>query len=274
MVRRCIPVLLLLAACGGRPAAPPTAHRVVSLLPSFTEILFAIGAGDRVVGRSRFDVDPPEALAVPSVGDGLNPNVEAIAARSPDLVVLYQSAANAAAIDQLERLGVAVLALRGDQLDDVPRIARLLGERTGTLARADSLASAFERALDSARTSRPPAFRLSALILAWDQPPIVIGAGSFQSELVELAGLANAFGDIAAPSSQVTLETIVARDPDVVIHSGERPTPAWARRPEWRAVPAVRAGRFLRFDGTAFQHPSFRSLEAARALAARARSLD
>src|SRR5207247_7697342 len=93
VMRRLLLSVLILCGCHStarRPDGPP-AHRIVSLLPSFTEILFAIGAGDRVVGRTQWCDYPPAALAVPSVGEALPPNVEAVAARRPDLVVLYNA---------------------------------------------------------------------------------------------------------------------------------------------------------------------------------------
>src|SRR6266566_8176583 len=88
-----------------RVALAAPARRVVSLLPSFTEMLFAIGAGDRLVGRTTWCDYPPAARAVPSVGDGIPPNIEAVAARRPDLVVLYRSAPNVTVRDELARLG-------------------------------------------------------------------------------------------------------------------------------------------------------------------------
>src|SRR5262245_35593528 len=96
VLRRLLVGFLLLAAChtSARRHESPPARRIVSLLPSFTEILFAIGAGDRVVGRTTWCDYPPEALAVTSVGDGMPPNIEAVAARKPDLVVLYNSGQN------------------------------------------------------------------------------------------------------------------------------------------------------------------------------------
>src|SRR5256714_8680852 len=93
----------------GTLAAP--ARRILSLLPSFTEILFAIGAGDRAVGRTTWCDYPPQALAVPSVGDGMPPSVEAVGARHPDLVVLYRSRPNVAPAEQLRRLGLRAVRL-------------------------------------------------------------------------------------------------------------------------------------------------------------------
>jgi iron complex transport system substrate-binding protein len=262
------PAIVLTDDLGAAVVLPAPARRVVSLAPSHTDLLFAIGAGDRVVGRTQWASWPPEALDVPSVGDGLNPNVEAIAGYQPDLVVAYASAANATATSQLAELGVPVFNLRTDRLDDVARGARLLGQLTGYEAAADSLAAVFAAALDSARRSVPAGPRPRALLLAWEQPPIVIGGGSFQSEILRLAGVENVFSDIAQPSAQVTIETIVARDPDVVVRLGSTGIPAWAARPEWRAIRAVRERRFVGVEGLEFEHPSFRALDGVRRLRA------
>lgn len=290
---RVIVSLLVLAACTGREAqgrqgveerlpvavrddagravrlARP-AERIVSLAPPFTELLFALGAGNRVVGRTRWDEDPHAARAVPAVGDGLDPNVEAIVAQRPDLVVFYQSASNAAAIARLDELCVASISIRLDRIADYRRAVRLLARLTGTTPAADSLLAEFDRDLAAAaapareRPRRP----LSVLVLAWDNPPIVIGAGSFLSELVALAGARNAFADVAQPSAQVSIETIAARDPDVVLVTGGAGAPSLAGRPEWRSVAAIRNRRFVRVEGTEFAWPSSRTPAAVRQLRA------
>ncbi len=275
----------LLGACGAGeppPAGPViddagravrlerTARRIVSLSPSTTELLFAIGAGDRVVGRTRWCVDPPEARDVPSVGDGLDPNVEMIVARRPDLVVFYRSAMNAAAIEQLDRLGIATASVQLDGLADLSRAALLLGRLTGDSARADSLVQVFRREL-AAVSIAPSDDAPTVLLLAWDNPPITIGAASFLSEIVGRAGARNVFGDIGQPSGGVSLEAIAARGPDVVLLTEGEERPAFAQRPEWQVVDAVREGRFILASGTEFAHPSFR---AARAISALRAALD
>lgn len=237
------------------------ARRVVSLAPSITELLFALGAGDQVVGRTVYDKYPPAALQVPAVGDGLNPSVEAIVARHPDLVLLYRSAHTDAAAQQLERLGVPTLVVRHDGLADIARTARLLGRATGQ----DSGGQAVGRSVDSLLAQPLPPVRSRIAYVVWDSPPIVIGAGSFLDELARRAGADNVFHDIATPSATVSIETIVARDPDwiaVVRDSiGDEP-PAWSRRPEWRVVRAVRQGRFLMLPADLFGQPSARAREA------------
>lgn len=237
------------------------AHRVVSLAPSITELLFALGAGDRVVGRTVYDRYPPAALQVPAVGDGLNPSVEAIVARHPDLVLLYRSAHTDAAAQQLEHLGIPTLVVRHDGLADIARTARLLGRATGQ----DSAGQAVGRSVDSLLAQPLPPVRSRIAYVVWDAPPIVIGAGSFLDELARRAGAENVFHDIATPSATVSIETIVARDPDwiaVVRDSAGDEPPAWSRRPEWRVVRAVRQGRFLMLPADLFGQPSARAREA------------
>src|SRR5689334_1669636 len=111
--------VLIVAGCSSaaRHRDGPPARRIVSLLPSFTEILFAIGAGDQVVGRTQWCDYPPAALHVPSVGEGLPPNIEAVAARQPDLVVLYNAGPNVTAAKQLDRLGIGTALIDLNRLE-------------------------------------------------------------------------------------------------------------------------------------------------------------
>jgi len=242
-------------------AAP--ARRIVSLLPSFTEILFAIGAGDRLVGRTTWCDYPPEALAVPSVGDGMPPSVEAVAARRPDLVVLYRSGPNVTAAEQLERLGVRTVLFDLNLLEQLGPVVRRLGTLTGRPAAADSLA----RVMDSLAAQPPTPSTQSLVFIVWDNPPIVIGAGSYLDRLAALAGARNVFHDIGSPSAQVSIETIAARDPDfVALLSDSAVPPRYAARPEWRVVRAVRTARFLLLPGQLFGRPGPRAAEAIREL--------
>ena len=234
------------------------ARRIVSLNPTTTELLFALGAGDRLVGRTDACDYPAAAAGVASVGPWLPPNVEAVAARSPDLVLLYQGPTNAAAASRFRSLGIPVLALRTDHLADVPRIARLLGRVVDAVPAADSLARSFEAALDALRRSAEPAPTAGVVLLAWDQPLIVLGAGSFVSELLQLAGARNIFEDLPLASAPVSLESVVARSPLAIVTVGAM-TAGFASRPEWQAVRAVRRHRLLTLTESAFNRPSPRA---------------
>jgi iron complex transport system substrate-binding protein len=272
--------LLILAACRGgagpdagitliddagdtvRLAAP--ARRVVSLIPATTELLFAIGADSAVVGRTSYCDYPPAATKVRDLGDGIRPNIEAVIASRPDLVVLYNSGQNAAVAGRLRELGVAAVRVNTDALSSVPRVARILGKLTGRERAADSLAVVFDTALASA--TRPPAPRRpTVLLLVWEQPPMTIGRGSFLSELVERAGAENLFADVAASSGVVSIEAVAARDPDLIFTTTDGPS-SFATRPEWRVVAAVKRKRFLRVSGSEFNRPSPRSPMAIREL--------
>jgi iron complex transport system substrate-binding protein len=248
-----------------RLASP--AKRVVSLIPASTELLFAIGADSLVVGRTSYCDYPPRAKSVPNLGDGIKPNLEAVLAQRPDLVVLYNSGQNAAVAGRLRELGVPSLRINTDALSSVSRVARMLGDLTGHRQSADSVAAVFDTAL-AAATQPPAANRPKVLLLVWEQPPMTIGRGSFLSELVERAGGENLFADVSASSGIVSVEAVAARNPDLIFSTTEGPI-AFASRPEWQVVRAVRERRFLRVVGSEFNRPSPRAPAAIRELAAR-----
>ncbi|HEX6107475.1 MAG TPA: helical backbone metal receptor [Gemmatimonadales bacterium] len=277
------PVLaLVLLGCGGgshadarRPLVDDAgdtvrvtvpARRVVSLIPATTELLFAIGAGAQLVGRTAWCDYPAEVEDVPNLGDGISPNLEAVLAADPDLVVLYNSAQNARVADRLRELGVPALRVNTDALDDVGRLARVLGGLTGHQRAADSVATAVAAELDTV-TVPAGANRPDVLLLVWEQPPMTIGRGSFLNELVERAGGNNLFADVSATAGTVSIEAIAVRDPDLILTTADGPT-AFMDRPEWQAVPAVRDRRFIKVTGSEFSRPGPRTPAAIRELAA------
>ena len=237
------------------------ATRVVSLNPVTSEAMFAIGAGARLVGRTHFDAEPPAVRDVADVGNGLQPNVEAVLAVRPDLVVLYAADANRAAAAALRRAGVQTLALRTDRIADLSRALHALGVAVGDTAAAQLVADSVRRSIDAARATSPNSFRIFWHV--WDAPIITIGAGSYLDELVTLVGARNVFTDLLQPSPQVTLESVVQRNPDVVLAG---PTAAARLRidPRWRDVTAVRDGRVLIVDTALVGRPGVRMGEAAR----------
>jgi len=247
------------------------AQRVVSLIPAATELLFAIGAGALVVGRTQYCDYPASAQKVANLGDGIKPSIEAVLARKPDLVVLYNSGQNASVAVRLRELGIPAIRINTDVLTDVPRVAALLGELTGHRHAADSLAAVFDTALAHATQSRAP-HRPKVLLLVWEQPPMTVGRGSFLSELVERAGGENLFADVTTSSGVVSVEAVAARDPDLIFTIAQGPA-SFARRPEWQVIPAVRERRFLRVSGSEFDRPSPRAPAAIRELAARLSAL-
>ncbi len=255
---------------GDTAAVRTPATRIVSLIPATTELLFAIGAGGALVGRTQWCNYPPAAASVTDLGPGINPNVEAVVAARPDLVILYNSAQHAEVASRLRTLGIPAVRLNTDALSDVPRVAALLGRLTGHEAQADSVRTVFDSALASATRDSTAGTRPKVLLLVWEQPPMTIGRGSFLSELIERAGGRNLFGDVATSSGPVSIEAVTVRDPDLILTTTDGPA-SFATRPEWQVVRAVRERRFLQVTGSEYDRPGPRSPAAIRALSERLR---
>lgn len=270
-------VVTVLAGGMRAPAVPSglagqeaSAPRIVSLIPAATEILFAIGAGDRIVGRTHWDIYPAAARAIPDVGDGVRPALELVVAREPDLVILYAGAGNAGVAERLSDLGIATLSLRHDTLEDLDRNILALGEATGCPAAARRLQNRVREGL--ALVTESIRFREAPKVYydVWADPPITIGRGSYLDALIRAAGGENIFHDLADPSPQVSLEAIVSRAPEVILYpvsrqEAERAPPA--QRTGWMTVPAVASGGVRRIDGDLAHRLGPRIVEAALEIA-------
>lgn len=243
-----------------RLAAP--AQRVVSLNPNTTELIFALGFGDRLVGRTHWDLYPEAARAITDVGNGMQPNVEAVLGREPDLVILYASESNRAAVQQLHAAGIATLTLRTDHVADLARIAPIIADALGDSARGRLVADTVVATLDSLRALPRATEPRRVFWHIWDAPLMTIGAGSYLSELVSIAGADNIFDDLAAPSPQVSLEEVARRDPHAII-AGPNGAATIRGDSRWQAVRAVREGRVFVVDTTIVGRPGVRMGEAA-----------
>jgi ABC-type Fe3+-hydroxamate transport system substrate-binding protein len=240
--------------------------RIVSLNPTTTEILFAIGAGNRLVGRSTYDVFPGEAKSVADVGMPLRPNIEAVLAVHPDLVILYASADNRPATQRFQQAGVRTLALKIDSIAQFERDTRLLGRLTGDSAVAYALVDSVAATLDRVQTATKTLPRPTVFIPTWDRPLIAIGGGSFLSQLLDIAGARNIYEDIATPSAVVTIEDVAKRNPDYVMTSPAA-APTIGTDPKWRALSAVRQKHVLVYDTLLVGRPSVTLGAAARSIA-------
>ena len=267
LARTAVPVALLLTGCaeaesGGlapievEDAAGRTvrldapAGRVVSVIPSATEWILAIGAGDRLVARTDFDRHP--ALdTLPSVGGGLTPSIEWLAARRPDLVVAWPDAPSRSAVSRLESLGIPVYTAAAETRRDAFRTAAALGRLLGLGEDADAAIAEVHRGLDSVRTSVAEYPPMDVLYLVGLEPLTAAGPGTFVAELIGTAGGRNVLDGLDVRWPQLALEDVVARAPEVVIvaaaDAGE-PLEGLAERPGWRDVPAVVNGRVHAVD--------------------------
>jgi iron complex transport system substrate-binding protein len=252
-------------------------RRIVSLIPATTEMLFAIGAGDRVVGVSNYDRFPPEVERLPRAGGLLDPYIERILALTPDLVVLYDTQADLKT--QLERARVPFFRYEHRALADVTQTMRALGERIGLAAAADAAADRIEAQLAAIRAATAGRPRPRTLVVFGREAGTLRGIHAsggygFLHDLLEIAGGTDALGDIKRQSVTMSTEMVLSRAPEVIVELryGEALTPSRldAERRAWNAlasVPAVRNDRVHVLVGDEFVIPGPRVVEAARRLA-------
>jgi iron complex transport system substrate-binding protein len=195
------------------------AERIVSLVPSVTETLREIGATDRIVGRTDFDTSP-WAKELPSVGGGLEPNLEAIVALRPDLVVRFAGSQDRRTPARLDDLGIPHVAVRPDRVEDVLEAARLMGLATGRPDAARALVARIQHQLDDVRALVRSLPRKRVAYVLGGTPPWVAGPGTYIHELVTLAGGDNVFSDLDDLYAAVSPEEIRSRDIEIVLVSG------------------------------------------------------
>ena len=245
-------------------ARPP--RRIVSLNPTTTELLYAIGAGGRLVGRTTYDRIPPEVQAVRDLGPGLRPNVEAVLALRPDLVILYASQDNRDAARRLRAAHVPTVSYRVDRIADFARVTEALGRITGDSAAARVTIDTVGRTLAATFARRVGLPHPRVFWFLWESPLLAVGGGSFLNEMLKVAGARNVYDSLPGPSPAVTFEDLLRRDPDVVLASATTRAKMLAD-PKWRTLRAVREGRVLVFDTTIVNGPSARVGASAASLA-------
>ena len=280
---------LLIAAAGISSDAHPGQQadarakapaRIVSLVPAVTEMLFAIGAGPRVVGVSSFDHFPPEVERLPRVGALLDPDVERILSLRPDLVVVYRSQTDVLA--QLGRAQIPLFVYSHAGLADVTATMRRLGERVGLGTEAERLATEIERRLETMRAASAKATRPRTLVVfgrdAFALRGIYASGGiGFVNDMVTAAGGDNVFADAKREAVQATSELIISRAPEVIIELRAEPMDGATKEKELRtwsalaSVPAVRSGKVRILDDPRTVVPGPRVAEGIELIAAELR---
>ncbi len=204
------------------------AHRIVSLSPHITEILFAAGAGDRIVGTVDYSDYPPAAKRVTRIGGYENPDVEAIVALKPDLVIGWQSGNSPRDLEPLKRLGVPLFWSEPVRIDDVAGNLEQFGELSGTSSVAAPAAAAYRARLAELRRRYSGGAPVRTFYEIWNQPPTTVGGQQIIGSAIRLCGGVNIFDHLTAKAPVVSIEAVLAADPEVIVASG--PDDA---RPEW-----------------------------------------
>ena len=244
--------------------APP--QRIVSLLPSLTESVCALGGCARLVGTDRFSNSPASVRALPKLGGLEDAQIERVAALRPDVVL---AAPSARAIDRLEALGLKVLVLESRDHADVQRTLKTLAQLLGAPAEAGKVWAVIERELVDAAARVPPRLRGQRVYFEVDATPYAAGASSFIGQTLSRLGLANAIPPELGPFPKLNPEYVLRAQPDIVM-AAQRNLDEMPRRPGWSALRALQRHQACGFDSEHYElliRPGPRMGEAARALA-------
>lgn len=240
-------------------------ERIVSLAPSNTEILFAVGAGERVVGVDTFSDHPGEVASLPRLGGLTDTNFEKIVELAPDLILTIGGTDEQVA--RLEELGITVLVIQPETFEDVLDRIRLIGRVVGEEQAAADLLAEMGARVDAVRRAVgdvPEAERPRVFYEVWHDPLMTVGPGGFIHDVIALAGGVNVFADADNPWPVVSLEAVVARDPQVIITTFQDSyDQLLARsRPGWDGISAVQQGRVYRIDQNLISRPGPRLVDA------------
>ncbi len=216
-------------------------QRIVTLSPHAAELVCAAGGCDRIVGVVDYTDFPPQLKSRPHVGNYAAINVEAILALRPDLVVAWRNGNPAPALEQLKQFGLRIIDSHPVLLEDIPKEIKYLGNILKTNAHAENVAKILQAQLHAlkARFQHPPT--LSVFYEIWHQPLMTVGANQFITETIQLCGGRNIFSDLPKPAFKVSMEAVLARNPQVILIGGQPNKraswkQAWLKWPQLSAV--------------------------------------
>ncbi|MGC3963261.1 MAG: cobalamin-binding protein [Rhodocyclaceae bacterium] len=228
-----------------------TPQRVITLAPSLTELVFAAGAGDRIVGSVTYSDYPPAASRIPHVGDNRRLDLERVAALRPELILVWYHGSSQKELDRLSALGIPMFYIEPRKLDEVAGAVERIGAILGTSPTANVAASSFRKRLNDLHTRYAGKPRVRVFYQVWAQPLLTIGAGQIISDAIALCGGDNVFGAQHGTVPQLSSESVVAADPDVILASRvDHDAASGARRADkdsdiasWRRFSSMRAVR-------------------------------
>lgn len=232
------------------PAPRGEVRRVVTLAPSLTDLVLALGAGERLVGVSRFD-ERPEVGRLPRVGGFVDPSVEAVLALHPDLVLAQPGPGNRRAVETLAELGAPVLLLPLGTVADVLAAERATGKALGLPGQGEALARALEATRERVRGRARAERRVRVLLVYGFEPLVVAGPGGFADELLADAGAVNVAADAASPYPVYSVERAIQARPELILDASDTE----AGKERVRALPGLREARWADVEGQALLHP-------------------
>ena len=248
------------------------ATRIVALTASDCEILYALGAGDLLVGRGEYCDYPEAVLSLPTVQSGAETNIEQIKALEPQVVLMATMAQTTEQVESLENAGIRVVVSDAQNLEGVYEALRMIGALVGKTEEADALTASMQDAF----TAVAPASKDTGKTVYFEVSPLqwglwVAGKGTFMDELAGLCGLTNAFADVEGWAA-ISEEQVLARDPDYIVtttmYFGEGPTPVEEimSRPGWDSLKAITNGQVFNADSNEITRPGPRLMDAVKSL--------
>jgi vitamin B12 transport system substrate-binding protein len=253
---------LLLAALISLASLPAlAAERVVSLAPSLSEIMLELDAADRLVGVLDGGERPAALQSVPSVGRYGQVEMETLLSLRPDLVLLWPDSVPRS--EQLQQFSIPVLVVEQTRLEGLAEQFVVVGNAVGRAEQGERLAGRFRAGLAELRSNYTRAEPLRVFYQIWNRPLYTLGGQQIISEAIEVCGGQNVFADLTLAAPQVSIEAVLARDPEVILAG------SGAQLDEWQAWPqlsAVRSGRLLEVPDKGLERPSFQMLGAIRKL--------
>lgn len=251
---------------GREIALAASAARIVSLAPHATELVFAAGAGNRLVGVTTFSDYPEAAKKIPQVGDFGKIDLERLARLRPDLVIAWKSGNHAGDLAQLEKLGLKVYVTEPRRISDIPRLVRAIGALAGTAGQANRSAGEFERGLAELKKRYAGRREVSVFYQIWHEPLMTMNGEHIINDVIALCGGRNIFSSAGALTPTVSAENVLTGNPEAIIASGatqddERQWGTWRRFPH---LTAVKNNRLFHIHPDLIQRPTPRLLEGAR----------
>ena len=249
------------------------ADRIVALTASDCEILYALGAGDKLVGRGEYCDYPAEVFEVPSVQSGYETNIEQIIELKPDVLVMATMAQTVEQVEQVENAGIKVVVSDAQNIEGVYTAINMLGTLTGKTAEATTIVDSMKKTFDevSAKAGEESAGSIYFEVSPLQYGLWTAGKGTFMDEIANMLGLKNAFADVEG-WAEISEEQVIERAPDYILtitmYFGEGPTPEEEilSRAGWENIPAVKNKKILNLQNNELSRPAPRLADAARML--------
>ena len=239
-------------------------ERIVSLAPSNTEILFALGLGEKVVGVTEYDDYPEEAKLKEKVGGFQTVDIEKVASLNPELV-LATGGVQLEVVEKLREIGLTVVVIDANGISEIQENILLIGRIAGSKREAESLVDSMGQRIEAVKDKSSSNLRRPRVMyIVWGEPLMAAGPGAFASNLIELAGGENVFSDSGIDYPKVSMESVIERDPEVIITNTntEMELESLKDAAEWKGISAVKNDRFHVINGDIVSRPGPRIVDA------------